>query len=816
MERQNYFPEQQLPTSRKGREWRRRHLDWADASVSELLNDSVRSSVNNKRVNYDLVSGKIHMDDIMLVLDPSGNDKAFVPDTLQHYPVMNGKLEVLRGEEIERRFEYRVVCTNQNAVSDIERRKADELHGVLEQVVRAGVKDEEELRAKLSAVDSEFRYSWQDQREVRANALLNHYSRQLNFNGMFADGFMDALTVGEELYWCHVMGGMPVVDRLNPLKLHCWRSGMSSKVEDADVIVYEDYWSVSKVYEAFHAELTKSDRTYLDNLSRGEHGNASGDGYRDETKAFVNANLISGDAVVVDGRYLFGGRAAGDYTDGDGNVRVLHMWWKSLRPLKRVKRYDPYTGEAEYALYGEDYIPDRDAGEECEDMWVSEAWEGFKIGKEIYMGIRPCEVQFNTLENPSVCHFGIVGSFYNINDNRVFSMVDTLKPFAYLYDVVHERLNEAMASHIGQAYELDLASVPDGWTPEKFMFYLRKNHIAVKDSFKEGNVGAATGKLAGNFAANSRGIIGNDNGNIIQQHEQILAFIMDEMSKACGITPQREGMVQNRETVGGIERATLQSSYITEWLFSTHNDVKRRVLECFLEILKYSMKGRSEKFQYLLSDGSLAVMEIDGDEFVENDYGLVVDTSPYAQHLSQQLGTLAQAAMQNQMVSMSSVMRIYTSTSVSETIRLIQAEEEERMRQQQEQAQQQQRLAQQQLEQEMQLEQARMEAEERRNIRDNETKIEVARIQAQARIEAEEAYGEAIIDEETEMAKLGEQAREFDAKLRSDEKTAAQERAVEERKRRDENALKRRELDIKAKEVEVKRTQARTKTTAGK
>lgn len=789
-------------------------MDWAEASVSESLNDSVRSSLTNKRINYDLVSGKIHMDDIMLVLDPSGNDKAFVPDTIQHYPVMNGKLEVLRGEEIERRFDYRVVCTNQNAVSDIERRKADELHAVLEQIVRAGVKDEEELRSKLNSVDSEFRYGWQDQREVRANALLNHYCRQQNINGLFAEGFMDALTVGEEIYWCHVRGGSPVVDRMDPLKIHCWRSGMSSKIEDADVVVYEDYWSIGKVYETFHAELTKSDRQYLERLGLGDRG--SGDGYRDETKAFVNANLVTGDAVVVDGRYLFGGKAGGDYTDSDGNVRVLHMWWKSLRPLKRVKRYDPETGEAEYLLLGEDYIADKTAGEEVEDIWVNEAWEGFKIGKDIYIGIRPCEVQFNTMENPSVCHFGLVGSFYNINSNRVFSMVDTLKPFAYLYDVIHERLNEAMASHIGQAYELDMASVPEGWTPEKFMFYLRKNHIAVKDSFKEGNYGAATGKLAGNFAANSRGIIGNDNGNIIQQHQQILAFIVDEMSKASGITPQREGMVQNRETVGGIERATLQSSYITEWLFSTHNDVKRRVLEAYLEVLKFSMKGRNESFQYKLSDGSLSVMEIDGDEFVENDYGLIVDNSPYAQRLSQELGTLAQAAMQNQTVSMSSVMRIYTSTSVSETIRLIQAEEEERMRQQQEQLQQQQRLAQQQLEQNMQLEQARMEAEERRNIRDNETKLEIARIQAQGRIEAEREYGEAIIDEETEIAKLNEQARQFDAKLQSDERQAADDRAQEERKRKDENALKRRELEIKAKEVEVKRAQAHSKNTSGK
>ena len=39
------------------------------------------------------------------------------------------------------------------------------------------------------------------------------------------------------------------------------------------------------------------------------------------------------------------------------------------------------------------------------------------------------------------------------------------------------------------------------------------------------------------------------------------------------------------------------------------------------------MKGRNKKFQYLLSDNSTKIMDIDGDEFAESDYGLVVDNS---------------------------------------------------------------------------------------------------------------------------------------------------------------------------------------------
>ena len=144
-----------------------------------------------------------------------------------------------------------------------------------------------------------------------------------------------------------------------------------------------------------------------------------------------------------------------------------------------------------------------------------------------------------------------------------------------------------------------------------------------------------------------------------------------EMAEVAGITRQREGQVSNRETVGGVERATLQSSHITEWLFVQHDDVKRRVLECFLETAKIALKGRSKKFQYILSDNSIKIMDIDGDEFAEADYGLVVDNSDDTQILNQKLDALAQAALQNQTLSFGTIVKMYGSSSIAEKQRMI-------------------------------------------------------------------------------------------------------------------------------------------------
>ena len=231
-----------------------------------------------------------------------------------------------------------------------------------------------------------------------------------------------------------------------------------------------------------------------------------------------------------------------------------------------------------------------------EIYYINEAWEGTKIGEEVYVNIRPRPIQYNRISNPSRCHFGIIGSIYSINDSQPYSMVDMMKPYNYLYDVIHDRLNKLIAKNYGKLVKLDLSLVPNSWEVDKWLYFARKDKIAVIDSFNEGKIGAASGKLAGGLNNASNGVIDLDEGNTIQQYMNLLEFAKMEMSEVVGISKQREGQISNRETVGGVERATLQSSHITEWVFVTHEDVKRRVLDCFVETAKIAMKGRNKKF----------------------------------------------------------------------------------------------------------------------------------------------------------------------------------------------------------------------------
>lgn len=731
------FPAQQLPISKKGKAWRRKCIDFADSTL-HFNYSGVRNSLLHQKINYDLAAGMLHMDDLQLIINPDGLKAGFIPDKIQHYPIMNSKLNVLVGEEIRRVFDCRVIVTNPTAISEIEQLKKQRILESLQENIQNTSQSEEEFNENLNKIQDYYTYEYQDFRETRANFLLNHYNKEYNFPITFNRGFKDAEIIGEEIYQCDIVGGEPVLERLNPMKVRIFRNGYSNKVEDADMIILEDYWSPGKIYDYFYDSLTEKDRKFLedypDHFSRG-YVDAMDN--IDETRGFINANLISD--VLPDSTLFFD--PFGEYSNGitnefapydmNGNIRVVRVYWKSRRKIKKIKFYNE-EGEEDFTFMSESYIPNAYKGEEEEAFWVNEAWEGTKIGKDIYLNIRPRVVQYNSLDNPSRCHFGIIGSIYNLNDDRPFSLVDMMKPYSYLYDVIHDRLNKMMARNWGKMIRLDVSKKPAEWKTEKWLYYAKTMGLFVEDSFNEGKKGAATGKLAGALNNNSQGVIDADFGNNIQQYINLLEFIKMEMAEVAGISKQREGQISNRETVGGVERATLQSSHITEWIFAIHDDLKRRVLTAFMETAKAALRGRIKKFQYILPDHSIKTFEVDGDDFAESSYGIVVDSSNSIQELQSKLETLAQAALQNQALNFSTIMKLYSTASLAEKQRYVENAEMQIKQEQQQMQQQQIQQQQQQLQANIQQAQAEREFKDQLNQRDNETKITVAEINSQA------------------------------------------------------------------------------------
>lgn len=783
---QDNFPRQRLPEKQKTAKWCAKCVNWG-ASRDVLHYSPVRKSVEHKQINYDLLNGKIHMSDLKVIVNPHNMTAGFIPENIQHYPIINSKLRVLQGEESKRVFDYRVVVTNPNAITEMQEAKKQEILSKMQQLIANTAISEEQFQQEMEKLQYYANYQYKDFREIRANAYVTHFSRQDNFTSIFNEGFVDAMAVGEEIYQVDVIQDEPKLIKLSPQKVRIYRSGYSHKVEDADMIVIEDYWSPGKIIDTYADVLKPADITYIENLGNNKRSNGfypsedtvvSGYPSRSSTPSEINVLRENNGEFYwenegLTAHDLFGGEDS--LTNVDtlpydiyGNVKVCQVYWKSLRKIKKVKSYDPITGEEVFTLHTEHYIINKDKGEEEEILWVNEAWRGVKIGDKIYVNMGPCPIQFNSISNPSKCHFGIIGSIYNINDDKPFSMVDIMKPYNYLYDTIYDALIKLIARNHGKIIRLDFAKIPDKWGIEKWLTILKTAGVAVEDSFQEGKRGQSLGKLAGAMNNASSGVIDAELGQSIQSQIALLEFIKNEMSEVAGISKQREGQISNRETVGGVERATLQSSHITEWLFVTHDDTKKRVIEAFIEVCKAASKGKSIKFQYIAPDHSQRVMELDGDSFAECDYGLVVDNSPESQELKANLPGLVQAGLSSKMTTFSTAMKIWTSTSLAEKQRMIENDERNMQQQAAQAAQAQQQAEQQKLEHELRMKTLELEHEDMLNQRDNETKILIATLQASAKEVPETPAVEDTGMTEAERAKLDEQIREFDARLSFD------------------------------------------------
>lgn len=261
----NGFPRQALPRSKKTKDWAEKCVRFAEQNTV-LSSSLIRKTVAHKKINYDLLSGKLNMADMELIINPEGIDYGVPTKAVQHYPVMNKMIMLLLGEERASQFDYKVIVTNPNAVSEIENNKKREVMQSIQELIADQSINEEEYNQKMQSLNDYYSYEWQDLREIRANCLLNHYSKEQNFDNIFNDGMVDFLAVNEEIYQWYVESCEPVLRRLNPCKVYSFGSGYSSKIEDSSMIVLEDYLPINRIVDIWHDKLSEKDIKKLENL----------------------------------------------------------------------------------------------------------------------------------------------------------------------------------------------------------------------------------------------------------------------------------------------------------------------------------------------------------------------------------------------------------------------------------------------------------------------------------------------------------------------------------------------------------------------
>ena len=225
-----------------------------------------------------------------------------------------------------------MIVTNPNAISEIEENKKNQLFTQLQQTIQSEHENEDEFNKEIDKMKYFFTYEWQDIREERANMLLNHYIKELDIKNKFNEGFVDAMTVGEEIYHCDIVGGEPTFNRANPMKVHVFKNGYSNRIEDADILVHIDFWSPGRIIDTFYDVLSQKDIEFIDNMPQAYFSDNMQN--IDERNTFLNladvGGLENGEGSIIDNWALFaqtsGASASTNYYDNNGNIRVLKVF----------------------------------------------------------------------------------------------------------------------------------------------------------------------------------------------------------------------------------------------------------------------------------------------------------------------------------------------------------------------------------------------------------------------------------------------------------------------------------------------------------
>jgi len=676
------LPQQKIPTAKKNKEWGKacinHYSNYRYTNGSNLRSDRFR-----KLINYDLYNGKINYKDVESICNPMGLADNTWASRFQHYDIISEPIRLLIGEETKRPDNHIVLS---EAPSDINRKSK-----ILKDKIFAFLEDSLVQKIDPSQIDPNNppqtpeeilkfeKYTPSDIIEHKANQLLKVLKKKVNTKLLFSQGWKDALIAGEEIYWIGILNSEVVMKRVNPVNLTVILDDDTTFIDDAIAVIEERMLTAATILDEFGEELKDKD---LDNLLAYSHGLYG---------AYNNAGGYDPQFEMINGQNTFVGATPTGINHNNNynnySIRVTRVEWKSMQEIGELT-YTDENGESITEIVDDTFslkvfsgiYPDA----KVEWFWINQAWEGVKIGTDIFVGIKAKPNQRRRMDNPYYCRLGYTGFIYEATNSQSVSLIDRLKPYQYLYDIIAYRLELAFASDQGKVFVMDLAQIPSshGMDMERWMHYLKEMKIAFINSFEESKKGASQGQLS---RFNQFTSVDLSLAQSIQQYINMLDYIKQQVYFVSGVTPQRLGSIANRESVGNVDTAVTQSALITEYLYEAHGEVKRRAYTGLIEVAKIAYKNGLTT-QYVLDDMGIETLHIDELEFEDSEFSVFVSNNSKDLELKGKLEQLVQVAMQTEKADLSTIVDVLVNDSPKDIIRTLQkAEEQFYQRKQQEQ-----------------------------------------------------------------------------------------------------------------------------------
>lgn len=711
------FPPQKLSKGRKDKSWKESCVDAIVAREGAGVLVGGRTRKERMFINYELYNGNFNEEDLKHVTNPFKVDDGF-PATPQDINIVRPKIDLLIGEESKRPRNINIIQTNDDVISSLLDKKTQLVREFVLAQINEELGGQPNEQMNPDQIDRYLKEDLKTIAERSALDIINYYWERLNIPNELLKGFKDGLIGGETIWYNGIVNGNPTFERCNPIACDYDQNSDSEFIEDRDWFLRRFEMTPASIYDRFYDLMEESD---LDRILALVDGQSSG-------KGTPGSSALDSPFKSI----MYKQKMSNKFLSGeDYSTMTLSVWhcvWRSFKKIGFLTIYDE-NGEENITMVDETYK--KQEGEQLEWDWIVEIWEGYRVDDDIYIGINPVSYQHTSMDSPNAGKLPYCGVIYSNTNSRAKSLIEVMKPLQYLYIVLWYRLELALARDKGKVIVMDPTQIPKsmGIDTNRWLHMLTSIGVMFVNPYEEGwDIPGREGGKPASF--NQIGAQDLSMTNVIMDYIGLMNKIEDMVGELSGVSKQRQGSIEQRELVGNVERAVIQSSHITEPIFWLHNQGKKNALNAFLNTAKHAIENNDKEYMHYFTDDLTRNFFKITEDFVYADFDVFLGDSTKDYRNIEAIRSLLQPAMQNG-ASLLDVAHILTTDNLTEIKnRLEDIEEQKQMREEQmlriQQESQQQQIA---MEAEIRSEELRVQEED--SIRRAQTQIEVALIGAE-------------------------------------------------------------------------------------
>jgi len=659
--------------------WYREKADSYDnTSSSEAIGYGDISEEKRMQVSYDLFNNILDLSELEYVCKPFGAEQGELPATMSNKDISSNRIKSVVGKELNIPFKPIILAVNSEATTRKETAETEKIKEyVVSQIMRPiqqqiELKYQEELKGKLTPQERQqieaqieqetqamtpvdvkkyMKRKHQDPAEVQGQQILNYLTREQSTKRKFNNGFKHAALSAYEVYFVGLINNKPTLKVINPMRYRYGKNPNLEFLEDAEWCCVDYPMTKSEVVRHFTLTTSEIDEVYsMISQNYTQH---------------IADNMFSSTSVKEE--------------EWD-TVTVKHIQFNGLRRVGWLDYLDEDEVLQTKMLVDEEYKLNKEAGDvHIQWEWIPEAYEVWKIGPSIYKNMGPVQGQIKTKDNlkdtPKKSYYGAV---YDNTNSEPTSIMDRLKGYQYLYNIIWYRIELLTASDEGKKVLMNILGVPDsmGMDMKTWQYYSKSTPYMWYNPEEEGMQNGDVNQVAK--------ILDLSLASDISKYLSLAQSIEQQGGKSVGITDPVLGETAVSERVTNNQQNLVQTSYILEPYYYLHNEVKKNALQALLDVARIGyLNSDVEVLNNVLDDMSRELIYLDKELLASSQLGLFIEDGVSAEKLKAEVQGLAQAALQNQKVEMSDVLKVLREDSIQEASETLEVAEETRIEREQ-------------------------------------------------------------------------------------------------------------------------------------